>query len=137
LIIIFELNDKIGIHKMNRQKYFYEEFIICLGLVSGLLLAIGIDPEAVIYDSILSLIKTSDLIFGFIFYVIPLIGTVVSMLEAYNIGGKIGIIGVVVAFFGGLIILPPYSVVGVLLVLLGRWLGKLGVNRVISDKDYV
>jgi len=122
---------------MNRQKYFYEEFIICLGLVSGLLLAIGIDPEAVIYDSILSLIKTSDLIFGFIFYVIPLIGTVVSMLEAYNIGGKIGIIGVVVAFFGGLIILPPYSVVGVLLVLLGRWLGKLGVNRVISDKDYV
>ena len=137
MIIIFELNDKIGIHKMNRQKYFYEEFIICLGLVSGLLLAIGIDPEAVIYDSILSLIKTSDLIFGFIFYVIPLIGTVVSMLEAYNIGGKIGIIGVVVAFFGGLIILPPYSVVGVLLVLLGRWLGKLGVNRVISDKDYV
>ena len=123
---------------MNRQRYFYEEFTIGLGFLSGMWLAVGIDPEAIIFDSLLNVIKTynPDFKFGFIFYLVPIIVTVLSLWRAYLMGGNVGVIGVACAFVGGLLILI-YPLVGIILLAIGGYLGNLGVKQVISSKDYV
>lgn len=123
---------------MNRQKYFYEEFVIGLGFTSGLWLAVGIDPEAIIFDSLLNVVKayTPYFKFGFIFYLLPIIVTVLSLWCAYLMGGNVGVIGVACAFLGGLLILI-YPLVGIVLFIIGGYLGNLGVEQVISSKEYV
>ena len=108
---------------MDLYKYFYEKFVLG-GFVSGVWLAVGVDPEAIISDSILNLIKTynPNLKFGLIFYVIPLIVTAFSLLYAYFMGGKFGMIDIACAFFGGCFI-QSYPLAGLLLVGIGGLLG--------------
>lgn len=60
----------------------------------------------------------------------------ISILDAYRLGGKVGIIGIVCAFFGGCFILS-YNMAGLLLLVIGAFLGEVGVNQVISNKEYV
>jgi len=52
---------------MNRQEYFFIEILIGLGFLSGMWLAIGVDPESAVYSVILDLIKDSDLKFWIVY----------------------------------------------------------------------
>ncbi len=89
--------------------------IVGFGLVTGLFLAAGVDPDAAIIGALVSIVQSSlntsllnaQLIAGIISTMI----TIVEAASAYTIGGSIGIALVGLAFIGGaLIFITPYSI---------------------------
>lgn len=100
------------------------KYVLLFGFLSGLWLAVGIDPEAIVIDSVLDVVKIlySEFKFGFMFYLIPILGTITSILGAYIEGGSIGSIAVIFAFIGGFSILI-HPTIGIIFVLVGVLLG--------------
>lgn len=50
---------------MNKREYFLYEFVIGLGFLSGLWIAIGVDPEAEIFKAFSTIINTLNPNSGF------------------------------------------------------------------------
>lgn len=112
------------------QKYFYEEIVLGFGFLSGIWIAVGIDPEAIVFDSLLNLIKVyaPDFSFGWIFHIIPIIIIICSIIEAKRIGGNTGLIGVSFAFVAGCLILR-LPIIGILLIIFAMYIGNSGVKQ--------
>ena len=112
-----------------KAEYFVNEFVIGLGFLSGLWIAVGIDPQAEIFKAFDTILKTlnPDSGFGFLFFVIPIIILICSILGTYLMGGKFGLIAIVSGFLGGLLILAsPW--ISIILLFLGMWLGTIAVE---------
>jgi len=101
---------------------FVQEFVIGVGLLSGLWICVGVDPEAEIAKSFASVVQqiSPNLMYPFLFWLIPVIGTVASWAGAYFLGGWFGIVAVALAFFGGIFINSP---IGVYLIIAGILIG--------------
>ncbi len=104
-----------------------KEFVIGFGFLSGLWIAVGVNPEAEIINAFAEVIKELGSSLGFIFYLISLIVLILSLLSAYRLGGNLGLIAIGFAFAGGLliIVLPP---LGIILVIIGIVMG-FGATR--------
>lgn len=98
---------------------FIRESVIGLGFLSGLWTAIGIDPQAVF----LALAERSvdevlhDPSVRFFFVVLPTILLLISVITAYKRGRVTGLVSVIIAFAGGLVVLESLYLSLFLLVL--------------------
>lgn len=97
------------------------ELIISAGFLEGLWIAAGTNPTTEIVNgfvnvfSELSVGTTSLILFKFI----PTIGLFVTLFGIYLLGGRLGLLGVVFAFIGGLLILViPTVAIGSLMLAL-------------------
>lgn len=120
---------------MKEEDYFYKNFILGLGFLSGMLLAVGIDPEAIVFDAILDVIKAynPDFKFGWVFYSIQMILLGCSIIAAYRMGGNNGMVGIGCAFVSGFsILLVP--IVGIFFVLIAKYFGNRGVREMARTK---
>jgi len=97
---------------------FIWQFVIGLGFLSGLWTAIGIDPESVLISALGPAVMTisSDPAISALFVILPTLILIGSVIEAYRNGKVPGLIAVLVAYVGGLVILSS-AVMG--LVFLG------------------
>jgi len=112
-----------------KAEYFVNEFVIGLGFLSGLWIAAGSDPQAEIFRAFATIIKTlnPNSGFGLLFFIIPMIILICSILGAYFMGGKLGSIAVLFGFLGGLLILvSPW--IWIILLFIGMELGNIAVE---------
>lgn len=116
-----------------KAEYFVNEFVIGLGFLSGLWIAIGIDPQAEIFKAFATIIKTLNpnsgfgLLFFLLFFIIPLIILICLILGTYFMGGIVGLIAVVFGFLGGLLILAS-TWISTILLLIGMGLGVIAAE---------
>lgn len=113
-----------------KAEYFVNESLIGLGFLSGLWIAVGIDPQAEIFRAFATIIKTlnPNSGFGLLFYIISIIILICSILGTYFMGGKLGLIAVVSGFLGGLLILvSPW--ISIILLFIGMRLGIIAVEN--------
>jgi predicted branched-subunit amino acid permease len=118
-----------------RSRTYIWQFVIGLGLLSGIWTAIGIDPESVILNVLGNVVGRvySDPGIRSLLLIVPSILLIISIIGAYRRGRALGLTSVVVAYIAGLFILVsiPTS-----LVLLGIaiLLGYLATNRRLRKK---
>jgi uncharacterized protein YybS (DUF2232 family) len=112
-----------------KAEYFINEFVIGFGFLSGLWIAVGIDPQAEVFKTFATIINTlnPDSGFGFLFFVIPIIILICSILGTYLMGGKLGLIAVAFGILGGLLILAS-PMISIILLFLGMGLGIIAVE---------
>jgi hypothetical protein len=118
-----------------RSRTYIWQFVIGIGLLSGIWTAIGIDPESVILNVLGDMVGRmySDPGVRSLLLIIPSILLVISIIGAYRQGKVLGLISVVVAYISGLFILVSTMT---LLVLLGVAIimGYLATNRRLRKK---
>jgi predicted membrane protein len=118
-----------------RSKAYIWQFVIGLGLLSGVWTAIGIDPEAAILNVLGDMVETvySDPGVRSFLLFLPTILLVISIIGAYRQGRVLGLISVIVAYISGLFILISNTTT---LVLLGIaiFIGYLATNRRLRKK---
>jgi hypothetical protein len=83
-----------------RSKAYIWQFVIGLGLLSGIWTAIGIDPEAVILNVVGNLVVTvySHPMARSLLIVLPTVLLLISIIGAYRRGRVLGLISVIVAY---------------------------------------
>ena len=99
----------------NIGETFVQEFVIGLGFLSGM----GIDPEGMIIQALSQALPNPSFGFKALFFLLPLIITIISILGAFAIGGWLGITAVGLAFIGGIFInhsFGAYLLVGAVLL---------------------
>jgi hypothetical protein len=106
---------------VNKAEIFFKEFVIGLGFFSGLWLAIGFDPEAELFKALADLLKIINPEFklGIIFFIIPILLTVISIYVAWNMGGQLGLIAVLFGFIAGVLIIVTSGYSFLLLIIGG------------------
>ncbi len=72
---------------------FVQEFVIGFGFLSGLWIHVGVDPEGIVFDALLSVINnlSPTPLYSAIFSLIPIALTGSSIIASYLVGGKIPI----------------------------------------------
>lgn len=108
---------------VSKSEYFVQEFVLGFGFLSGLWIHVGIDPEDELFKALLSIINTLSPnqapTMSFYFWLLPVIGLVVSIAGSYAMGGWLGLVAVGLAFIGGVFIGP----IGILLVIIAVIIG--------------
>jgi hypothetical protein len=116
------------------RKYLWQ-FVIGLGFLSGLLTAIGIDPEEVILNVLNKAVDTiyPDPNVRTLFLLLPTLLLLVSIFGAYKNGRVLGLVAVIVAYIAGLSILVSVTS-ALILLLLAIVIGCLATNRRLVKK---
>lgn len=114
---------------MNKDDFFYREFIIGLGFLSGLWITIGMNPEALFIETLKETVGTinPNANFSYLSF-IPALATTISIIGAYWMGGIIGLFAVSCAFLAGLLILSS-PITTLILLVLGIIMGEWAVNN--------
>ena len=118
-----------------KSRAYIWQFVIGLGFLSGLWTALGIDPEEVILNV---LGKAVDMVYPdpnvrYIFFLLPTLLLLFSIIGAYKKGKVFGLAAVIVAYIAGLSILVSLTP-ALLLLLLALVLGYLATNRRLKKK---
>ena len=115
---------------MDKKDFFAREFIIGLGFISGLWIAIGLNPETLLVQKLeeIIFILNPNFEFGFMFTLIPFIATITSISLAYLLGGNVGLIAIFCSFIGGILFID-FTLVGVLFIVVGMLLGNWAVDN--------
>jgi len=84
---------------MNKKEYFIDEFVIGLGFLSGLWIAVGFNPEAELFKALGMIINILNPNFGFntLFFIVPTLILIASIIGSYLMGGKLGLFAVVLS----------------------------------------
>ena len=101
---------------------FVQEFVIGFGFFSGLWINVGINPETEILNIFSDLMITLNVGSGFnlIFWLLPIMLILSSLVGSFFIGGWPGIIAVGLGFLAGLLFT---NVIGVVLLIIAIILG--------------
>lgn len=110
-------------------KSFVQEFVLSFGLLSGLWINAGVDPEAELIKAMSIIVQqiAPNPLYSLIFWIIPLFGTIVSLLLSFRLGGLVGLIAVGFAFLGGVFINSGF---GVFLIFVGVVLGLIAPSTI-------
>lgn len=81
--------------------YFVRYSVIGFGFVSGLWIAVGVNPETEIIRAFAELANSMQSGLGVFFWIIPFIILGVSIVAAIASGGWLGLIAVFIAFISG------------------------------------
>lgn len=106
-----------------KSKKFFIEFIVGFGFLSGLWLAIGIDPQAEIFKILQFLInyffKNQEITFwsSMFFYVFPTLTLIISLILIYRKAKWWGFIAVGLGFLAGVSILASPFLAIILLII--------------------
>lgn len=102
---------------------FVQEIVIGFGFFTGFWILIGIDPEALLVNTVLDALKpfsaSMATTLGLVYWLIGIGLATASILSAYKIGRWVGLLAVFFAFFGGLLL----TSIGVWLLIFGVLLG--------------
>ena len=103
-------------------KSFVQEFVLGFGFLSGLWIYAGINPETEIIKAFASIIQelSPNPTYSFLFWLIPIIGTLGSLAGSYFLGSWLGLIAVFFALIGGIFI---GSTFGIICLVIGIILG--------------
>ncbi len=90
-----------------RSKTYIWQFVIGLGLLSGIWTAIGIDPGSVILNVLGEMVGRvySDPGIRSLLLLLPTVLLILSIIGAYRQGKVLGLVSVVIAYLAGLVIL--------------------------------
>ncbi len=104
------------------SKAFVQEFVLGFGFLSGLWINAGIDPEVEIIKALSTLVQqlAPNPVYSFLFWIVPIIATLASLVGSYSLGGWLGLIAVGLALLGGIFISSTF---GVILLILGIIMG--------------
>jgi hypothetical protein len=118
-----------------RSRTYIWQFVIGLGLLSGIWTAIGIDPESIILNVLGDIVGRvyADPGVRSLLLLIPSILLVVSIIGAYRQGSVLGLISVVVAYTAGLVILVS-TMTSLVLLGIAIIVGYLATNRRLRKK---
>ncbi len=114
---------------MKKSEYFINTFVIGFGFLSGLWIAVGVDPEAEIFNAFSTVINTLNPNSGFsiLFFLMPIIILLGSVIGAFSLGGNLGLVAVGCGFLGGLLILIS-PIISIILLFVGIIIGKSAVG---------
>jgi hypothetical protein len=89
---------------VKKSSLFIRQSVVGLGFLSGIFTAIGIDPQDEIIGIVGSTVTTiyPDPRISSLFLLLPTILLLISVVTAYRLGGIMGLVSVVVAYFAGL-----------------------------------
>jgi len=118
-----------------KSRTYLWQFVIGLGFLSGLWTAIGIDPEAVILNTLgkAAYIIYPDPAIRTLFILLPTVLLLISVYGAYRKGRVPGLAAVIAAYLAGLSILVS-TFTAILLLLVALILGLLATNRRVARK---
>jgi hypothetical protein len=108
--------------KRNSGEVFVQECVIGLGFFSGLWIYAGVDPTAEIVKSLSMVVPE----WSWLLWLFVVAGTIGSILAAYRMGGTFGLVTVLMAFVGGILVSSAF---GILLLIIAVLLGPVAVNR--------
>lgn len=111
-----------------KAEYFINEFVIGLGFLSGLWIAVGIDPQAELFKALNTFLNyvNPESRLGILFFLVPIVILFCSIIGAYFLGGKLGLIAVAFGFLGGLLFLAS-PLISIFVLFLGMVLGIIAV----------
>ncbi len=118
-----------------KSSLFIRQSVIGLGFLSGIFTAIGIDPQ----DEIIGIAGSAvtavwpDPKVSYLFLVLPTILLLVSIYTAYRLGGIVGLVSVVVAYFSGIAVFSSPAAAALLLGI-AIVLGYCATNRRFKKK---
>jgi hypothetical protein len=118
-----------------KSRTYIWQFVIGLGFLSGLWTAIGIDPQAVIFDVLGSIVDSvySDPAIRSLFLILPMILLFISVIGAYKRGRLLGLISVILAYLAGLFLLVS-TATAVIFLGVAIIIGYLAPNRRLIKK---
>jgi hypothetical protein len=118
-----------------RSRAYIWQFVIGLGLLSGIWTAIGIDPGAVILEVLGDVVGTvySDPGVRSLLIILPTILLVISVIGAYRRGRVLGLVSVIIAYISGLFILVSI-LSSIILLVIAIISGYLATNRRLRKK---
>ena len=118
-----------------KSRIYIWQFVIGLGFFSGLWTAIGIDPQAVIVDFLGDVVDTvySDPVIRSLFFILPTILLLISILGAYTKGRIPGLISVIIAYIAGLFIFVS-TVTALVILVVAVIIGYLAPKRSLVKK---
>ena len=118
-----------------KSRTYIWQFVIGLGFLSGLWTAIGINPQEVILNILGNATESvyPEPAIRFLFFILPTILLVLSVITAYKKGKVLGLISVIVAYIAGLLILVSTMTAFVFLVI-AVMIGYLATNRKLRKK---
>ena len=109
--------------------------MIGLGFLSGIFTAIGIDPQDALIgiagDAVSSLYPEPGV--RYLFLVIPTLLLLISIYTAYRLGGILGLVSVVIAYFSGLAVFTSITS-AIILLAVAVVLAYLATNRRLMRK---
>lgn len=108
----------------SKGEAFVTEFVIGLGLFSGLWISTGVDPEGAVLDALATAVNqlVPNPLYGVLFVLISIVSTLVSILSAYALGGFVGIFAVIMALLGGVFLNSGF---GAYLIVIGLFVGLI------------
>jgi len=114
---------------------FIRQFVIGLGFLSGIFTAIGIDPQVILLRIIGNAVGSiyPDPQVSYMFFILPSILLLVSLIAAFMKGKVLGLVSVIVAYCSGVLIFIS-AVLSITLLLLAVALGFLATNRRLLKK---
>ncbi len=117
-----------------RSKAYIWQFVIGLGLLSGIWTAIGIDPGSVILNVLGEMVGRvySDPGVRSLLLLLPTILLILSIIGAYRQGNVLGLVSVVIAYMAGLVIvsiMTSLALLGIAIIT-----GYLATNRRLRKK---
>lgn len=105
---------------------FVQECVIGFGFLNGIFFAVGVDPEGMLIQSLINLLSKlnpdSVGLLAAVFAIVSVLFLVMMIWGAYNTGGVLGLFAVLLAFFGGVILLT-FAAVGMVLLIVAVILG--------------
>jgi predicted branched-subunit amino acid permease len=114
---------------------FIRQFVIGLGFLSGIFTAIGIDPQVILLRIIGNAVGSvyPDPQVSYMFFILPTVLLLVSLIAAFMKGKVLGLVSVIVAYCSGVLIFIS-AVLSITLLLLAVALGFLATNRRLLKK---
>jgi ABC-type multidrug transport system permease subunit len=114
---------------------FIRQFVVGVGFISGVFTAIGIDPQGEIIRVIGKAVGSvyPDPQVSYLFFILPTILLVISVVAAYLKGKALGLLSVIVAYGSGILILVSI-VFSLVLLAFAVLLGYLATNRRLLKK---
>lgn len=103
--------------KGNVSESFVQEFVVGFGLLEGIWIHIGTNPEQEIINALSFFSSTGNL--KILYSLFSLIAFLLTFYVAFKIGGYLGLIAVILAFISGIFLDAPNVIAWTLLVALG------------------
>ena len=91
--------------KVRKSNLFFKEAVILFGFLQGLWIAIGIDPEKIIFGFLQPFVEKLGSTAIYLFGILPTILLLIALYTIYKKGKWIGFAAVICGFIGGLLIL--------------------------------
>lgn len=109
-------------------KSFVQELVLGFGFLSGLWICVGINPQVIVLKKISDIVMSisPNPLYSFIFWLIPIVVVIISLVSTYVVGGKLGLVAIGCAFVGGIYII---STTGIIFLIVGIILGFIAPYR--------